>query len=67
MTFGLSERDRGIPQGDVEAKTTLRGDEPWPGYDDLSVEKIRAVLNEADEERIKRSRSYERSHRTARA
>jgi ferritin-like metal-binding protein YciE len=41
----------------------LRDQEPWPGYDDLSVEEIRAVLNEADEERINRSRSYERSHK----
>ena len=43
--------------------TGLRGDEPWPGYDDLSVEEVRAALNDADEERIERSRSYERSHK----
>ena len=43
--------------------TSLRGDEPWPGYDELSVAEIRAVLDEGDEDRIKRVRSYERSHK----
>jgi ferritin-like metal-binding protein YciE len=43
--------------------TSLRGDEPWPGYDELSVSEIRAVLDEGDEDRIKRVHSYERSHR----
>jgi ferritin-like metal-binding protein YciE len=43
--------------------TSLRGDEPWPGYDELSVDEIRSVLDEGDEERAKRVRSYERSHK----
>ncbi len=43
--------------------TSLRGDEPWPGYDELSVEEIRAVLDEGDEDRVKHVRSYERSHK----
>jgi ferritin-like metal-binding protein YciE len=43
--------------------TSLRGDEPWPGYDELSVSEIRAVLDEGDEDRIRRVRSYERSHK----
>jgi hypothetical protein len=43
--------------------TSLRGDEPWPGYDDLSVDEVRAVLDEGDEGRVKRVRSYERSHK----
>jgi ferritin-like metal-binding protein YciE len=43
--------------------TSLRGDEPWPGYDDLSVDEVRTVLDEGDEGRIKRVRSYERSHK----
>ena len=43
--------------------TALRGNEPWPGYDELSVDEIRAVLDEGDEERIKRVRSYERSRK----
>jgi len=43
--------------------TTLRGDEPWPGYDELSVEEIRAALDEGEDERTKSVRAYERSHK----
>lgn len=43
--------------------TALRGNEPWPGYDELGVEEIRAALDEGDEERIKSVRTYERSHK----
>lgn len=43
--------------------TSLRGDEPWAGYDELGVEEIRAILDEGDEDRVKRVRSYERSHK----
>ena len=43
--------------------TSLRGDEPWPGYDELSVDEVRAVLDESDADRVKRVRSYERSHK----
>lgn len=41
----------------------LRGEEPWPGYDELSVEEIRAALDKADEDRVKGVRSYEHSHK----
>lgn len=40
-----------------------QADEPWPGYDELSVDEIRAVLDEGDEDRVKRVRIYERSHK----
>jgi ferritin-like metal-binding protein YciE len=43
--------------------TSLRADEPWPGYDELNVSEIRAALGEADEERATRVRAYERSHK----
>ncbi len=43
--------------------TSLRGDEPWSGYDELSVDEIRTVLDNGDENRVKRVRSYERSHK----
>ena len=42
---------------------SLQGDEPWPGYDELSVDEVRAVLSEGDEQRIKDVRSYERKHK----
>jgi ferritin-like metal-binding protein YciE len=42
---------------------SLQGDEPWPGYDELTVEEIRAALADADEERARRAREYERAHK----
>jgi ferritin-like metal-binding protein YciE len=43
--------------------TSLRGDEPWPGYDELNVDEIHAMLDEGDDKRVKRVRAYERSHK----
>ena len=43
--------------------STLRGDEPWPGYDELNANEVVAVLGEGDEQRIKAVRSYERAHK----
>jgi len=43
--------------------TSLRGNEPWPGYDELSAAEIESVLGEGDDERAKEVRSYERSHK----
>ena len=43
--------------------TSLRGEEPWPGYDELSVEEIRTLLDEVDDDRVKSVRSYERAHK----
>src|SRR4051812_15266135 len=42
---------------------TLRANEPWPGYDELSVAEIRAALADADESRAQATRSYERAHK----
>ena len=42
---------------------SLQGDEPWAGYDELSVDEVRAVLSEGDEQRIKDVRAYERKHK----
>ncbi len=42
---------------------TLQGDEPWPGYDELSVDEVRAVLGEGDDQRVKDVRTYERKHK----
>ena len=43
--------------------TTLRGQEPWPGYDELTVAEIEAVLGEGDEQRAKDVAAYERAHK----
>jgi ferritin-like metal-binding protein YciE len=43
--------------------TSLRGDEPWPGYDELTASEVQAVLSESDDERAKQVRTYERAHK----
>jgi ferritin-like metal-binding protein YciE len=43
--------------------STLRGDEPWPGYDELTADEVQAVLSEGDNDRAEQVRSYERSHK----
>ena len=47
----------------LERVSTLRGDEPWAGYDELTVSEVQAVLAEGDDERVKQIRSYERAHK----
>jgi ferritin-like metal-binding protein YciE len=42
---------------------TLRTSEPWPGYDELTVDEIRSALSDADERRIETTRRYERAHK----
>jgi ferritin-like metal-binding protein YciE len=41
----------------------LRGDEPWPGYDELTIAEIRAILAEAGAEQAENVREYERAHK----
>jgi ferritin-like metal-binding protein YciE len=44
--------------------TTLRGDEPWPGYDELTAAEVQSVLAErADDDVDRKVRSYEQSHK----
>jgi ferritin-like metal-binding protein YciE len=43
--------------------TALRGEEPWPGYDELTVAEIEAVLGEGDERHAKDVIAYERAHK----
>jgi ferritin-like metal-binding protein YciE len=42
---------------------TLRGDEPWTGYDELTAPEAQAALADADDERAKKVRDYERAHK----
>jgi ferritin-like metal-binding protein YciE len=42
---------------------SLRGDEPWPGYDELTVDEIKSRLSEGDQDAIEQVRTYERSHK----
>jgi ferritin-like metal-binding protein YciE len=43
--------------------TTLRGNEPWAGYDELTAAEVQAALAESDDDRAEQVRSYERSHK----
>jgi ferritin-like metal-binding protein YciE len=43
--------------------SSLRGNEPWAGYDELTVAEIQAVLAEGDESRARQVRTYERAHK----
>lgn len=43
--------------------TSLRGDEPSAGYDELTATEVQAVLAEGDEERVKDVRAYEQAHK----
>jgi ferritin-like metal-binding protein YciE len=42
---------------------TLRGEEPWPGYDELNVSDVQAALSTRDDQQIQQVRSYESSHK----
>jgi hypothetical protein len=44
--------------------TALRRREPWPGYDELTVAEIEAVLGEGDAQRTKDVAAYEHTHKT---
>jgi ferritin-like metal-binding protein YciE len=57
------ERRHGDRTTIVSRITTLRADEPWPGYDELTVEEIRTALSQADDDRAKAAREYERAHK----
>jgi ferritin-like metal-binding protein YciE len=59
--YERSHGDRSTIRSRIE---TLRGDEPWQGYDELTVDEIRAVLGDGDDEqRADAVRTYERAHK----
>ena len=43
--------------------SALRRAEPWPGYDELTVSEIEAVLDDGDEQHAKDVVAYERAHK----
>jgi ferritin-like metal-binding protein YciE len=42
---------------------TLRGNEPWHGYDELTAAEVQAILSEGDDDRAEQVRAYERGHK----
>jgi ferritin-like metal-binding protein YciE/uncharacterized protein (DUF433 family) len=43
--------------------SSLRADEPWPGYDELTVADIDEALRAADSDLVAKVRTYERAHK----
>jgi ferritin-like metal-binding protein YciE/gamma-glutamylcyclotransferase (GGCT)/AIG2-like uncharacterized protein YtfP len=42
---------------------SLRGDEPWAGYDEQSAEEIESRVRDADDDEARKVRDYERRHK----
>jgi ferritin-like metal-binding protein YciE len=42
---------------------SVRADEPWPGYDEQTVDEISERLRDADEALVQKVREYERAHK----
>ena len=59
-SYERRHQDRSTISGRV---SSLRGSEPWPGYDELTVAEVQAVLAEGDDERVVKTRTYERAHK----
>ena len=59
-SYERRHQDRTTILGRIE---TLRGDEPWPGYDELTVADVQSALAGADEARVNHVRTYERAHK----
>ena len=47
----------------LERITALRGDEPWPGYDEMTAANVVERLRDGDDETAHRVRDYEREHK----
>jgi ferritin-like metal-binding protein YciE len=58
--YERKHQNRSTVLGRIDA---LQGTEPWPGYDELTADEVRAVLAEADDDRVKEVRAYERAHK----
>jgi ferritin-like metal-binding protein YciE len=58
--YERKNQNRSTVLGRIDA---LRGEEPWPGYDELTASEVRAALAAADDERAKAVRAYERAHK----
>jgi ferritin-like metal-binding protein YciE len=62
-TIGAADAAREAARKTTAAAKRFRGSEPWPGYDEQTVDEIRSALAGADEEKARLVRDYERSHK----
>ena len=47
----------------IDRIDSLRGDEPWTGYDEQTADEVVSALSGADDERVTAVRAYERAHK----
>ena len=47
----------------LDRAETLRGDEPWAGYDDNTADEVVERLRDSDDELVAKARDYERAHK----
>ena len=57
------ERKHANRKSVLDKVNSLRGREPWPGYDELSAEEVVATLDGLDDKRVAEVRDYERRHK----
>ena len=57
------ERKNANRKGVLEKVNSLRGDEPWPGYDELNADDVKQALAGLDDKRVAEIRDYERKHK----
>jgi ferritin-like metal-binding protein YciE len=57
------ERKHANRKSVLDKVNSLRGKEPWPGYDELSADEVREALARLDDKRVAEVRDYERRHK----
>ena len=57
------ERKHANRKGVLDKVNSLRGEEPWPGYDELNADEVRSALEGLDDRRVAEVRDYERRHK----
>jgi ferritin-like metal-binding protein YciE len=62
-TIGAADAAREAARKTTAAAKRFRGAEPWPGYDEQTVDEIRSALAGGDEEKARLVRDYERAHK----
>jgi hypothetical protein len=57
------ERRHGARKTVLSRIDSLRGDQPWAGYDEQSADEVQDRLREADDDETRQVRDYERRHK----
>ncbi len=57
------ERKNANRKGVLDKVTSLRGKEPWPGYDELKADEVRQAFAGVSDARVSEIKDYERKHK----